>query len=399
MPTQPAPPAPLRALLLSTLLTVALALLLPLAAAERALYLYGDVAADGTVPSGEQPPFHQMRLSDTGNLGMSQFREAIIEAGLVIEERYDDATTLDAGLLADFQVLILASNQRVFSTAEATAVEDWVQAGGGLIAYSDSAFGGDYRQVGVGNTRGRDSDNSITTRFGMFFMRDNGAGNYLVEDYEAEHFINGFTLSGGLGYRGEGVSPIRVSAPATMLARLQNGGLNGAIRLHKDDPPFDAATDAALAIASIGAGRVLGTFDRNTFWNAGAGTRLSQADNRLFAQRIVLWAAGLDGGNASPVITTPAAADPAPVTGTGTSLSVAATDPDDDPVSFEWVVSQGPDPAPTLATADQATTEVTFLTDGSYTFEVTVSDGEASVTSSVQVTVEQVASSIDLLVD
>jgi len=47
----------------------------------------------------------------------------------------------------------------------------------------------------------------------------------------------------------------------------------------------------------------------------------------------------------------------------------------------------------------QATSLVTFAEDGAYGFEVTVSDGSSSVTDSFQLTVEQVASSIDLQVD
>lgn len=83
---------------------------------------------------------------------------------------------------------------------------------------------------------------------------------------------------------------VRVSPPARLLAPLQAGGLGGKLKVNAVDAPFDPATDAALAVAEPGRGRVIGVFDRNTFWNAGAGTRLSHADNREFAQRLLLWA-------------------------------------------------------------------------------------------------------------
>ncbi len=259
------------------------------------LYLYGDVSAHGKVPSGNEKPFHQMRLNDEGRRGMSQFKEAIEEVGFDIREAYDAETTLDTKTLAPLSVLILGSNQRRFTPEERAAVEQWVKDGGGIIAWSDSAFGGHFRHVGVDNPTGRISNNDITEPFGMYFMTDNGAGNYLVTEYEKDHFLNRSDKDGGLAFRGEGVSPVRVSAPATMLAKLQHGGLGGGLRLNKVDGKYDPDRDAALAIAEVGKGRAIGVFDRNLFWNAGEGTRLSHNDNREFTQRLVLWAAGRDG--------------------------------------------------------------------------------------------------------
>lgn len=77
-----------------------------------------------------------------------------------------------------------------------------------------------------------------------------------------------------------------------MLAPLQDGGLGGRLKVNRRDEPFNPETDAALAVAEIGKGRVVGVFDRNLFWNAGEGTRLSHANNHEFTQRLMLWAAG-----------------------------------------------------------------------------------------------------------
>lgn len=256
----------------------------------RILYLYGDVSADGRVPSGDAEPFHQMRLADPGERGLSQFRVALENLGLMLEERYDAEIRLTAEFLAGYQGLILGSNQRRFSKDEATAVRAWVERGGGLIAWSDSAFGGHFAKVGLDNTLGRDSNNDLTKQFGMYFLTDNGGGNYRIQKYTRPHYLNAGKPDGGIRYRGEGVSPIRVTAPAEMLAPLQDGGLGGGLKVNAIDAPFNPATDAALAIAQVGQGRVVGTFDRNTFWNAGEGTRLAHDDNREFAQRLVLWA-------------------------------------------------------------------------------------------------------------
>lgn len=264
------------------------------AEAPKVLYLYGDVAADGTVPSGDQEPFHQMRLDDTGPRGMSGFAEAIREVGFQIGEAYDADVVLTPGFLDSVDVLILGSNQRRFTADEAEALDNWVRAGGGLLGWSDSAFGGHWQQVGVDNDPGRLSNNDLMVQFGMYFMTDNGAGNYLVENYERDHFLNDSNRNGGVRFRGEGVSPVRVAHPAELLAQMQEGGLGGDLRLNDRDGDLDMEIDAALAIAEVGEGRVVGVFDRNLFWNAGEGTRLSHVDNREFTQRITTWAAGLE---------------------------------------------------------------------------------------------------------
>lgn len=258
---------------------------------QKVLYLYGDVAADGTVPSGEAEPFHQMRLSDTGPHGLSKFRRTLEQAGFRPVERYDADTTLSRSLLDEYAVVILGSNQHRFDEAEREAVGEWVTDGGGLLAWSDSAFGGDFRQVGVCNPAGSQSNNDLTEQFGLSFLRDNGGGNYRVRRYTEDHFLNADDRTGGVVFRGEGVSAIRVSPPATMLARLQSGGLGGEIAVCPQDAPYRPGRDAALAVATVGEGRVAGTFDRNTFWNGGAGTDITEADNREYAQRLVRWCA------------------------------------------------------------------------------------------------------------
>lgn len=261
---------------------------------RRVLYLYGDVAADGSVPSGDAEPFHRMRLSDTGPRGLSEFDRALEAAGFTAEGRYDAETTLAAPLLDRYEVVVLGSNQHRFTADERRAVGEWVEDGGGLVAWSDSAFGGLYKEEGVGvcNPAGSRSNNDLTAQFGMTFLRDSGAGRYQVEEYARDHFLNAGDRDGGVVFRGEGVSPVRTSSPATVLARLQSGPLGGRLTVCDADAPYRPERDAALAVATVGAGRVVGTFDRNTFWNAGDGTNLSEVDNREYARRLVRWAAG-----------------------------------------------------------------------------------------------------------
>jgi hypothetical protein len=261
---------------------------------RRVLYLYGDVAPDGTTPSGDAEPYHQMRLTDTGPRGLSQFAATLREAGFAPEGRYDADVSLTRDLLDDYAVLVLGSNQHRFGDAEREAVEAWVSDGGGLLAWSDSAFGGDYREVGVCNPAGSRSDNDLTTAFGLRFLRDSGAGVYRVREYAADHYLNAGDADGGVVFLGEGASPIRVSEPARVLAPFQAGGLDGRLELCEADAPLQPERDAALAVAEVGDGRAVGTFDRNTFWNGGEGTDITEADNREYARRLVTWAAGAE---------------------------------------------------------------------------------------------------------
>ena len=276
---------------------------------QNVLYLYGFIDSDGDRPGEagyDGKPFHPMRLDNVSptasnpnatdfNRGMSGFKTALEERGMSVSQQIDSAITLDAGSLADVDVLILGSNNRRFTAAETAAVNQWVNAGGGLVAWSDSAFGGDFRQVGVGNPTGSLSDNDLTAQFGMTFLTDNGkdvsgpaskqAGSGIVQ-WEVAHFINNFQTDGladdGIVFYGEGVSYVRIdpASGAVALARAQNS-----------NAPPNPATDVPIAINQVGAGRVVGVFDRNTFWNNGEGTDLFEVDNREFAQNLVQWAA------------------------------------------------------------------------------------------------------------
>ncbi len=361
--------------------------------AQNIVYVYGDVAADGTVPSGIEKPFHQMRLNDEGDLGMSGFKKALEAVGFTVSEVYDQEIVINAEFLKSIDVLILGSNQRVFIEAEAKSLKRWVKKGGGVITWSDSGFGGEYSIVGVDNEVGRISDNVLMEQFGMYFLTDNGAGNYLVNEYTQDHFINKNNKHKGVAFRGEGVSFVRVSKPAVILAKAQEGGLGGRLVVNSNDGKFNENTDVALAIAEIGKGRVIGVFDRNLFWNAGAGTRLSHSDNRVFAQRIALWAAGIEDEQrfandtnalVSAINTPPTITIDYTYSKTDNSLAITAviTDEDKDAISPEivWKQVKGPADCEFENNNPNTTTPRIFIPKaGKYVFKASVLDGEFEI--------------------
>jgi autotransporter-associated beta strand protein len=99
----------------------------------------------------------------------------------------------------------------------------------------------------------------------------------------------------------------------------------------------------------------------------------------------------------APTVTLPASANPSPVTGTTTNLSVSATDQVGDlPPTYTWAASSAPTGAmlPTFSvngTTSANNTTATFYAAGNYTFTCTITDptSNVSITSSVNVTVNQ----------
>jgi len=105
-------------------------------------------------------------------------------------------------------------------------------------------------------------------------------------------------------------------------------------------------------------------------------------------------------GNQAPTVAQPTSATPDPVTGTTTNLSVlGADDGDEANLVYTWQVTAAPTGAsPSFSgngTNAAKNTVVTFDRAGGYTFQVTIADtGGLSATSSVNVTVNQVLTSI-----
>lgn len=249
----------------------------PIQSAANLLYVYG--ASPPTLP-GEQ-----LLLSDSGGKGFSEFAAQIEAAGLTWAEALDSSLALTDAALAPYSVLVLSSNNRRFSAAEQQAVVNFVNRGGGLLIFSDAAFGFD---------EGPLSDNDILQHFGMEVLHDNYAGVTAVDTWTQPNY-----LTDGLTIRGEGVSMIRVlGAPAVKLGVCtQNCVLNPV------DGPFGPDI-TPLAIAEVGSGRVVATFDRNTFFNPpGAGTNISEADNREYAARLIRWLAQHEPATTPPVVT------------------------------------------------------------------------------------------------
>ncbi len=101
--------------------------------AQNVAYIYGDVAPDGTIPSGAATPYDQMLLTDTGTTGCSGFRLLIEGEGYTITSHYDASTTLNSVFLNQYDVIVFGLHQKVWSTSEKDSLDAWLNAGGGAF--------------------------------------------------------------------------------------------------------------------------------------------------------------------------------------------------------------------------------------------------------------------------
>ena len=140
-----------------------------------------------------------------------------------------------------------------------------------------------------------------------------------------------------------------------------------------------------------------GSVDANGLYTAGASG--GTATVRATADLLISGTASVTVGDTPPTVVTPASATPNPVTGTTTTLSVLGID-GLNPLTYTWAATASPSGSdPTFSANGTNSSEisiVTFNQAGNYTFTVTISDGSLSTTSSVNVTVEQTASTINV---
>lgn len=270
-------------------IVIILSLLLICARAKDVAYIHGDVAADGTIPSGAASPYDQMLLTDTGSTGCSKFRQMIEAEGYTISQHYDATTTLDAAFLDQFDVIVFGLHQNIWSIAERSALDLWIRAGGGIMMYSDSASGGRFNLVGIGNNTGQLAVNSILSAYGMQVAVDQGLG---TRSYVAPADEGNPIVADSVDFEGEGVSPVAVDestgaraiVPYEDANKTGGGGsaVNNASGITIANPRW-----AAIGHQSVGGGNVIAIFDRQPLWNNGPGSDIEERDNMEILRRIV----------------------------------------------------------------------------------------------------------------
>lgn len=236
-----------------------------------------------------------------GNHGWGELRQVLIDAGFSptqITETAENSSGPSNGIAIQFQnmdlsqydVIVLGSNNAVYSAASIDAVENFIRGGGGVLFISDANFGRDWADA-------PNSDQQFLDRFGLVMNQDNGT--YILRrsdgDFNApDHPI----LAGVDAFDGEGVSPIVAQNNNDVLVGAQNS-------TRVNTPPFGnnnqgqtrpvTALDGVLTVLEPDLGRLAGHFDRNTFFNQnGAGTNINRFDNETYAINLFTWLADTD---------------------------------------------------------------------------------------------------------
>jgi hypothetical protein len=294
------------------------------AAPKRVLFVIGgsNTAAgrdSGTIAERDE---HRSEITNhstaTGNHGWGELATALNGAGYLTEQVAEGAgpatgdrntgtpLAFDTMDLSPYAAIVLGSNNATYSAGQVDAIEAFVRGGGGLLLISDANFGAVWNSTA--NTTWQDASNSdqqFADRFGLRVNQDRGtyevtrsSGNFLVPAHPL--------LTGVNGIHGEGVTPVSLGTPvpgvhAQIIVRVPSQ-----YTLRENLPPFDAAgqgdtrnstaADGVVAIALAGAGRVVGHFDRNTFFNdGGGGSDIHRSGNLQYALNLFGWlTAGAD---------------------------------------------------------------------------------------------------------
>ncbi|MGC6426585.1 MAG: malectin domain-containing carbohydrate-binding protein [Akkermansiaceae bacterium] len=268
--------------------------------AKQVAYIYGDVSADGDVPSGGEAPYDQMLLNDPGNTGLTSFKALVESQGYSIFDHYDAHTTLTEEFLRGYDVIIFGLHQKMWTKTEKNRLRAWIDAGGGMMIYSDSASGGRFNIVGINNPVGRDVTNNLIAEYGMEVTVDLGGG---TRSYQAGAGLSHPIVWDQPVFEGEGVSPVavdprgeaRVLIPLQAANRVSGGGnLNPGDELTNIENP----EWAAMAHREFGEGNLIVIFDRQPIWNNGPGSDIDRRDNREILRRTVRFLAR-DYGNST----------------------------------------------------------------------------------------------------
>ena len=244
--------------------------------------------------------------TSNGNHGWFQLAQTLRDNSFVVEQIKEGVepgnpsgqsqglpVPLEVMDLSQYDVIVFGSNNASYGQTAVDAVEDYIRGGGGAIFISDANFGSDWADAS-------NSDQPFLSRFGLTMNQDNGtyslqrsSGEFLVPDHPI--------LAGVDRFDGEGVTPITVGTELPEGVEIEILALaKGSVRRNSGDfgsnnqGPTTSATDrdAVLLAATIGEGRLVGHFDRNTFFNLnGAGTDIHRFDNRELAVNLFRWVA------------------------------------------------------------------------------------------------------------
>ena len=241
--------------------------------------------------------------TSTGNHGYGTLRALLVGDGFKVTQLIESSTAITLNTLQANRVVVFGSNNKIYSAAEVKAFHDYVDRGGSALFISDANWGLTWEAAPA-------SDNQFLTRYGAQVYQDSGQLPLMVRSEQGRYMLPGHpVLSGpdGIGsksevnrYNGEGVSLFRITTGSNNYQALAMVSAKGLLRRLNNSTGKPGALqqagvgDAAMVFVEKGNARIVGHFDRNTFFNLnGAGTDITKLDNAQLALNIFRYLASV----------------------------------------------------------------------------------------------------------
>jgi len=282
---------------------IAQLLFFSIAEAGSIAYIHGRVANNGVVLSeGVGEPYDQMLITDSGPTGLTRFRTLVEGQGHTIQQFRDQGLNFSSAFVDQFDVIIFGLHQRIWSAADKQVLDQWLQAGGGMLIYSDSASGGFFQEVGAQNPVGQTVTNNLIATYGMQVTVDQADG-VTVQTANQNTSISGIN---GLLLEGEGVSPVAIAPNDSSIEVLvpYSRNRNPEVR-HQQNLTINPRIFASLALKSIGQGHIIAMFDRQPMWNNGIGSNIQRRDNNEILREVINFLALPASSSPTPIDPTP----------------------------------------------------------------------------------------------
>jgi hypothetical protein len=251
--------------------------------------------ADGTGGPGDTENLSDIDNFSTlpGNHGFGWLRTLLELDGFTVSQHVESTSPLTLPLLLPHRIVVMGSNNGLFSTPEVDAFDQYIDAGGSALFISDANWGPLWGAAAI-------SDNLFLARYGAQVYQDSGQaalllradpGRFLLPDHPV---LSGPDGAGGASdvdaYDGEGISLFQVLPSTSAYQAFSIVSATGLlVRLNTPDGSFGPTqpagpNDSAMIVVETPETRIVGHFDRNTFFNAnGAGTDLTHWHNGQLA--------------------------------------------------------------------------------------------------------------------
>lgn len=263
----------------------------PPANGRRVLFVRGGVGTTGVDGDG----VNSADLSDifsTNNKGFSNLSAMLAADGFTVtqvEETNDKSRVdLDSLDLATFSVVVFGSNNAEYDESAAAVLDRYVRNGGGVLFFNDKNYGST-------PTDAASSDQDLLRPFGITVGLDAGLGDTTgvalnpADATPADHPL----LRGVEKITGLGVTHFRVDAPpagVTVTALVPMPPTADVVDFDTPNTIIKARDgDLGVVVAEAGTGRVVATFDRDTFFN----DAILKEHHTRYTSNLFRWLAGL----------------------------------------------------------------------------------------------------------